>query len=83
MRKEILHQINVPKKILVYTLGKDHPAWLRLALGAGFITIGSAMPEVGIFFKALTGLTHAIGFVPLLETLMAMAEPPPAKCETC
>lgn len=65
-----LTYINVPRHILTLLVGKDHPIWLRLFVGA-LIMFGSEFirPKFEVM-DALRGLIHAVGAVPWVEALI-------------
>lgn len=81
-RQEVLHHINLPKRILTHLFGKDHPKWSRLLLGGAIMYLAGFIPESVFALKGLYGLIHATGAVPWIEQMIEVAEQP-HKCENC
>lgn len=83
VRREIFHEINLPKKILVHVIGHNHPLWSRLLLGGAIIIVASLLPEGIKIFRAVGELMAAVGAVPFIESFLAWVERVQKACTNC
>lgn len=83
--RQVLNRINIPRHILVSTVGKAHPKWLRLVLGTGIMVLAETIPEATLILRSLGGLVHAVGAVPWIDavTELSISEEEKIKCATC
>lgn len=83
--RQVLNRINLPRHILINTVGKNHPKWLRLVLGTGIMVLAETIPDATIVLRSLAGLIHAVGAVPWIDavTEISIEKEEQIKCETC
>lgn len=79
--KRLVYALNVPRHLCVIALGDEHPAHVRLTLGACIAVAGVAImkvhvdiPMLAICIEALGGLVHAFGITPYIEAAIKFAE---------
>lgn len=86
LKKPILTVINLPLIICNHVLGEEHHIVHRITVGVGFMFIGvfiarieSAFYILSISYEAAGYVVHAIGVIPIVETMFKKSAKPPVK----
>lgn len=73
-RRRLFNQFNIPKRILNYTLGHNHPVWIRLSLGFIIVVFSGLITDGPIFLAAFRKVVEGLGLVPWMEWVSIISE---------